>query len=200
MYSPQSLYISDHICTTRGFRSGWVRFLTPFGHNRNLNRLVFLQKLSNRQPDHIQLVVIGRWDSCDRSKPVGTQVLSEAPMLPYATHCVQAFWPKWALRSYNSSLSFYSFIILKSIYSLSNLPTTWAFWTPRRHSPYQVPTTCVLVHLYHPNWPEHRAGSTSQPCGLERDHDAPMPAVSHYCQNRNDWCEIADRDRGGQKG
>jgi hypothetical protein len=76
----------------RGFRSGRVRFLTPFGHNWNLNWLVFLQKLSNRQLDHIQLVVIGCWDSCDRSKPVGTQVLSEAPMLPYATHCAQAFW------------------------------------------------------------------------------------------------------------
>jgi hypothetical protein len=36
--------------------------------------LVFLQKLSNQQPDHIQLVVIGHWDSCDWSKPVKTQL------------------------------------------------------------------------------------------------------------------------------
>jgi hypothetical protein len=61
-------------CMARGFRSSRVWFLTPFGHNWNLNQLIFLQKLSNRQPDHIQPVVIGRWDSCDRSKLVKTQL------------------------------------------------------------------------------------------------------------------------------
>jgi hypothetical protein len=61
-------------CASRGFRSGQVRFSTLFGHNQNLNQLVFLQKLSNQQPDHIQPVVISRWDSCDQSKPVKTQL------------------------------------------------------------------------------------------------------------------------------
>jgi hypothetical protein len=44
----------------RGFRPGRVWFSTPFEHNRNLNWLVFLQKLSNWQLDHIQPVVISR--------------------------------------------------------------------------------------------------------------------------------------------
>jgi hypothetical protein len=69
-------------------------------------------------------------------------------MLPYAAHCVQAFWPERALHSYNSLLSFHSFIILKSIYSLSNLPTMRAFRMPRRHSPYQVPIPNNM-----PQWP-----------------------------------------------
>jgi hypothetical protein len=69
-------------------------------------------------------------------------------MLPYAAHCAQAFWPERALRSYNSLSSFYSFIILKSIYSLSNLPMMRAFRTLRRHSPYQVPTPNDM-----PQWP-----------------------------------------------
>jgi hypothetical protein len=54
----------------------------------------------------------------------------------------------WNEHYAHTTLSFHSFIMLKSIYSLSNLPMTQAFRTPRRHSPYQVPTPNNM-----PQWP-----------------------------------------------
>jgi hypothetical protein len=82
LLTTETLWLQRLLAEYRGFRSSQVRFLAPFGHNQNLNQLVFLQKLSNRQPDHIQPVVIGRWDSCDRSKLIKTQLRLSSVAVP----------------------------------------------------------------------------------------------------------------------
>jgi hypothetical protein len=63
----------------------------------------------------------------------------------------------------------------------------------------QRATMAMLIHLYHPNRPEHRAGSTSQPCSLERDHDAPMHIIAKTRMTDQTWAQMRDCG-GGQRG